>query len=99
MYTNNFPIVNLFRANRLFSQITHLHLSSFSVLACTSLTYLLPKQLLVSGRDHMKIYYDRQSIRMVGKAWQIRARLRSWSKRAITIQDLLRQKGHRVNDQ
>lgn len=37
----------------------------------------------------MKTYVDEKQIRMVGKAWEIRATLRSWSKKDLTLQEYL----------
>ncbi|MDH4615924.1 Z-ring formation inhibitor MciZ [Brevibacillus invocatus] len=37
----------------------------------------------------MKTYVGEKHLRMVGKAWEIRAALRSWSKKDLTLQDYL----------
>ena len=42
----------------------------------------------------MKVYYHANSIRLVGKVKEIRTKLKEWSNLSMTVQDLLRQKGH-----
>ncbi|RXT13823.1 Z-ring formation inhibitor MciZ [Ammoniphilus sp. CFH 90114] len=42
----------------------------------------------------MKIYYHSNTIRLSGKVWEIREKLKEWSKLSITLQELLNQKGH-----
>jgi hypothetical protein len=37
----------------------------------------------------MKTYVDEKQLRMVGKAWEIRAALRSWSNKELTLQEYL----------
>ncbi|TRY28055.1 Z-ring formation inhibitor MciZ [Brevibacillus sp. LEMMJ03] len=37
----------------------------------------------------MKTYVSEKQLRMVGKVWEIRATLRSWSKKELTLQEYL----------
>lgn len=37
----------------------------------------------------MKTYVGEKQLRMVGKAWEIKAALRSWSKKDLTLQEYL----------
>jgi len=37
----------------------------------------------------MKTYVDEKQLRMVVKAWEIRAALRSWSKKDLSLQEYL----------
>ncbi|MGC5324460.1 Z-ring formation inhibitor MciZ [Brevibacillus sp. SYSU BS000544] len=41
------------------------------------------------GHDVMKTYVDTNHLRLVGKAWEIRATLRRLSEHPITLQELL----------
>ncbi|WP_429858406.1 Z-ring formation inhibitor MciZ [Brevibacillus reuszeri] len=45
--------------------------------------------LLYRRRSEMKTYVDEKQLRMVGKAWEIRAALRSWSKKDLSLQEYL----------
>jgi hypothetical protein len=42
----------------------------------------------------MKAYYTENSLRLTGKAWEIRHKLKEWSKLSICVKDLLRHLGH-----
>jgi hypothetical protein len=43
----------------------------------------------------MKLYYHSNSLRLVGKAWEIRAKLKELkTDRPITLQEYLKNKGH-----
>ncbi|HJV45907.1 MAG TPA: Z-ring formation inhibitor MciZ [Bacillota bacterium] len=42
----------------------------------------------------MKIYYSENSLRLCGKVWEVRNKLKSWSKLPISVKDLLVSKGH-----
>ncbi|WP_322112061.1 Z-ring formation inhibitor MciZ [Brevibacillus ruminantium] len=44
---------------------------------------------LYRRRWQMKTYVGEKQLRMVGKAWEIRATLRSWSKKDLTLQEYL----------
>ncbi|QAV14358.1 Z-ring formation inhibitor MciZ [Brevibacillus agri] len=37
----------------------------------------------------MKTYVSEKQLRMVGKAWEIKAALRSWSNKELTLQEYL----------
>ncbi|HBZ83263.1 MAG TPA: Z-ring formation inhibitor MciZ [Brevibacillus sp.] len=37
----------------------------------------------------MKTYVSEKQLRMVGKAWEIKAALRSWSSKDLTLQEYL----------
>ncbi len=41
----------------------------------------------------MKIYVAGQSIRMVGKAWQIRAKLREYKNSNLTVKEFINRMG------
>ncbi|GAA4709627.1 Z-ring formation inhibitor MciZ [Brevibacillus fulvus] len=43
----------------------------------------------------MKTYTSSEQLRLVGKAWEIRAMLRQWAKQPITLQEWL-QRRHRA---
>ncbi|WP_323958374.1 Z-ring formation inhibitor MciZ [Brevibacillus composti] len=45
--------------------------------------------ILYRRRLRMKTYVDEKQLRMVGKVWEIRATLRSWSKKELTLQEYL----------
>ncbi|WP_240688919.1 Z-ring formation inhibitor MciZ [Ammoniphilus sp. YIM 78166] len=46
------------------------------------------------GGTALKIYFHSNTIRVVGKVWEIRAKLKEWSNLSMTVQDLLSRKGH-----
>ncbi|MGG2481060.1 Z-ring formation inhibitor MciZ [Brevibacillus borstelensis] len=54
-----------------------------------ALSKTLVQSILYRRRERMKTYVDEKQIRMVGKAWEIRATLRSWSKKDLTLQEYL----------
>jgi hypothetical protein len=46
------------------------------------------------GGQTMKLYFHARSIRMVGKAGEIRAKLNEWTKSPLTVKQFLQLKGH-----
>lgn len=42
----------------------------------------------------MKTYVSEKELRMVGKAWEIRAALRSWHKKDVTLQAYLEKRSN-----
>lgn len=42
----------------------------------------------------MKLYFSENRLRMVGKAWEIQAKLKELKQLTIPLQDYLKSKGH-----
>jgi hypothetical protein len=42
----------------------------------------------------MKIYFNSNILRLVGKVGDVREKLKEWSRSSLTVQQLLQNKGH-----